>query len=381
MRKVSFGLVCAAGGATLVSTLWCGSQTLRFSAASSAANGASVSVASAAPKVFLKVPAGFRVAVFAENLNDIGMMAATENGCIYICRPDSGEVTLLRPKKDGTADAVCAASGLDRPQGICLHGNRAYLYANREVLAANRRADGTLGPFETLAHDLPPSIPDAPDHALAFSVDGWLYGSVAATESDRGGLWRMRPSGSEKMLFATGLRNTTAFGWNPDTAALWGMDSSAGEKRDIPEELNRIEAGKNYGWPACYANHQPNVSAAHSVTTAASDTSEIPCLLYSAHSGATALAFYDQRAFPAECWSDAFVTFAGDTDKGANGKVARIRFRCGKPVGMEDFMTATRGPKGAETFRPSGIIVAPDGSLLIADAATGCVYRVASQKP
>jgi hypothetical protein len=52
-------------------------------------------------------------------------------------------------------------------------------------------------------------------------------------------------------VFASGLRNTIGFDWQPQTGELWGMDNGIDFLGDEvqPEELNKIEKGKQYGWP------------------------------------------------------------------------------------------------------------------------------------
>ncbi len=54
--------------------------------------------------------------------------------------------------------------------------------------------------------------------------------------------------------YAIGLRNSVALVFDPIAGVLWagenGMDIASTTLP--PDELNKIEQGKNYGWPACY---------------------------------------------------------------------------------------------------------------------------------
>ena len=108
-------------------------------------------------------------------------------------------------------------------------------------------------------------LPDAGQHAnrvLAVGPDGKLYLSVGSTcnecnesNPENATLLQMNPDGKSRRIFASGLRNTIGFDWNPRDGKLWGMDQGMdwlGDD-DQPEELNRIEQGKRYGWPYIYA--------------------------------------------------------------------------------------------------------------------------------
>ncbi len=56
-------------------------------------------------------------------------------------------------------------------------------------------------------------------------------------------LVRASPDGKSRTIFASGLRNTVGFAWNPTTGELWGMDHGIDFLGDgiEPEELNHIE--------------------------------------------------------------------------------------------------------------------------------------------
>jgi glucose/arabinose dehydrogenase len=71
---------------------------------------------------------------------------------------------------------------------------------------------------------------------------------------------RFRPDGSQPETFATGLRNSVGFDWQPGTNALYATDNG----RDLlgddfpPCELNRLEAGGFYGWPVANGDRKPD---------------------------------------------------------------------------------------------------------------------------
>ncbi|MFL5240255.1 MAG: sorbosone dehydrogenase, partial [Rhizomicrobium sp.] len=86
--------------------------------------------------------------------------------------------------------------------------------------------------------------------------------------------------------------------------------------------------------------------------------------------------------FPADYKGDAFVALHGSWNSGQphGYKVVRIHFAGGKPAGgYEDFVTGFWDGRTSPAHvygRPAGLLVAKDGSLLIADDAGKTVWRV-----
>ena len=97
-----------------------------------------------------------------------------------------------------------------------------------------------------------------PNRTIAFGPDGLLYISIGSTCNDceennpeSATLIRMKVDGTGREVVASGLRNTIGFAWQTGTAALYGLDNGVDTFGDDeqPEELNRIQRGKKYGWP------------------------------------------------------------------------------------------------------------------------------------
>ena len=64
-------------------------------------------------------------------------------------------------------------------------------------------------------------------------------------------------------------------------------------------------------------------------------------------------------------------------DPAVGYKVVRLRFENGEPAGYEDFLTGFLLDDGVTHFgRPAGLLVAQDGSLLLAEDTNGVIYRI-----
>lgn len=185
---------------------------------------------------------------------------------------DSGEIRLLTPSGDRVASSVVATMpGVvhDGEGGLLTIVASPEFATNRQLFvyhstASDNRvtrityADGRLGsPTDILT-----GLPRNTHHnggALAFGPDGLLYvgtgdGEDKSLPQDRsslgGKILRITPAGAaapgnpfKTMVFSYGHRNVEAIAFDRDQ--LWAVEF--GDK--TADELNRIVAGANYGWP------------------------------------------------------------------------------------------------------------------------------------
>lgn len=341
----------------------------------------------------LTVPAGFRIDVVAKDLGNPRMLAVGPDGTIYVTRRDQGDILALRDSDgDGRADDVqTVASGYPYINGITIHDNRLYFVTDRQLYAADLGSDGTVGEPQILINNLP-DAGQHPNRTLAFGPDEKLYITVGSTcnacndtNPENATILRAEPDGSNRTIFAKGLRNTIGFGWHPETGELWGMDHGSDWRGNDqpPEELNLIKEGANYGWPFCYADRRPDVYLQVNPRGTTKEeycaNTEPPVLTYTAHSAPLALVFYTGSQFPQEYQNDAFVTMRGSWNRlpPSGYKIVRVRYLDGKPVEFEDFITGFKNSEGTAMFgRPVGLAIAPDGSLLFTDDTNGVIYRV-----
>lgn len=343
----------------------------------------------------LSVPEGFALNVFARDAGNARMMAVGPDGTVYLTRPAQGSLLAMKDADgDGKAENVrLAVEGIEKLHGVAIQEGRIYLANVSSIMVGDLDAAGAVGPLRTIVSDLPHDGGHW-KRTLGIGPDGMLYVSIGSncdacppTGPEFATIARMGLDGSGRRTVARGLRNTMGFDWHPATGELWGMDQGRdGLGDDLPpEELNRLEDGKDYGWPYAYGNRIPDPKLkpvgpdAPTVEEYAAAT-EPPVLEYQAHAAAIGMTFYDAGQFPERYRGGAFVGFRGSSSRRppVGHCVTFIRFEDGKPAGFEDFVTGFVVENGTAQFgRIAGVAVAKDGSLLFTDDEGGYVYRVA----
>jgi glucose/arabinose dehydrogenase len=224
----------------------------------------------------------------------------------------------------------------------------------------------------------------------------------------RAGIWRYDPTRLHQAhdvsaRFATGIRNAVGLAWNPGLHALYatqhGRDDlhnsypklySAEKSNDTPsEELLRVGAGDNYGWPYCYHDRvlrrrvqAPEYGGDGNKTDRCADK-KLPVFAFPGHWAPDGLLFYQGTQFPARYRNGVFITFHGSWNRSGRQegyRVVFLPFAGGAPRDTSEtfadgFAGRRMNPGGAQ-YRPVGLAEGPDGSLYISDDQRGRIWRI-----
>ncbi len=326
----------------------------------------------------LYVPGGFNVNLFAEGLSSARSLALGPDGAVFVALQGEGEIVrLVDMDGDGVADARSTVlSGLSSPFGLAFRGDTMYF---AEETAVKRLDPGQTTPV-TLVANLPGG--GHVTRTIAFGPDNRLYVAVGASCNvcddalPRAAVTRYNLDGSDPHTFATGLRNSVGMAFNPSTGELWANNNDRDNLGDDapPEHLNILRDGRWYGWPQCNLPGQPNPEYASADCSGV----EPPALTFQAHSAPLGLVFYTSATFPADYRGDAFMTYHGSWNRSqpTGAKVVRVHVENGQPTSIEDFVTGWQLADGSRWGRPVGLLVMPDGALLVSDDYGSRIWRV-----
>ena len=348
----------------------------------------------------LALPPGFAIDVFASDLGNARMMRFADDGTLYLTRRSDGDVMMLRDTDgDGRADIKQVVATQKEAHGIEIDGDTAYIMTVAEVFRADRMADGTLGPLELIVDDFPAGG-QHPNRMVVMGPDGKLYITVgstcnacAETDDEHATMVVMNPDGSDRRVFASGLRNTIGYAFEPNTNVIYGFDHGIDWLGDNEqhEELNVIRDGARYGWPYVYALSRFNpqdVPPDMSFSEYAAGSVE-PIGLHTPHAAPMQMVFDTSGRLPAEYSGDAFIAMRGSWNRNppSGYEVLRVDFENGQPVGMEPFVTGflmedAESPTGwSQMGRLAGMAQGPDGALYLSDDENGVIYRITYDGP
>ncbi len=349
----------------------------------------------------LNVPPGFRANLFAEGLRHARNMLVAPNGDVLLAESRAGRITLLRDVDgDGRADLIeNFADGLDQPHGLAIRDGHIYVGEFTRIRrlpyrSGSTRADGPAEPV-TAENSLAKSRGGHWTRNIVFAPDGRGFfvsvgsrGNTAEEPEPYATIQVFAADGSQQRTFAAGLRNAIGMAIQPQTGSLWTVVNERDGLGDglVPDYLTEVREGAFYGWPYAYIGRNPDPDYGRRRPDLVAST-VVPDVLFRSHSAPISLVFYDGGMFPTDYRGDAFVTFQGSWNSAnpTGYKVVRVRFKNGRPVGgYENFATGYRlgGTETAVVWgRPSGIAVAADGALLIADDSGNTIFRVSYVAP
>ena len=341
----------------------------------------------------IKLPDGFHIAVFADNIDGARMLTFTPGGVLLVSESGEGKVVALPDaKRTGKADRVVdVLSGLNEPHGIAFYQGKLYVAEYDKV----RRYDWDETNLRATNSKTLTDLPTGGGHSTRSLLfhGGKMYVSAGSScnvciEKDprRAAVMEFNPDGTGQKIFAKGLRNSVGLAVNPKTDTVWvtvnGRDMLGD---DLPPETiyDLGKGGVDAGWPYCYGDRVPDTDFTKPGDNRCQSVIE-PKVQMQAHSAPLGLAFYEGSMFPPEYRNNLFVAFHGSWNRSVptGYKVVRVKLDDkGQPQGgAQDFITGWLAPgetkKGRWMGRPVGIVFGSDGSMYLSDDAGGVIYRV-----
>jgi glucose/arabinose dehydrogenase len=350
VRGVARRLSLAVFAAALLVSVGCGSTSTSHPSAGLVAIGAG-----------LQGPAGLRASVYGHGPATLAALALDPRGRLWLtaaglsAHAHDGVYVIARP--GGPAQKVIA--GLNDPLGVLWLNGRLYV-------ASVGRVD-TFGGFDGRRFRTRTRIVDGPlaggeNNLLARAPDGRLLMGVTATcdhcvpnSPFSGAIVSFRPDGRGLRLYARRIRAPFGLAFVPGTSDLLVSMNQRDDlgARTPGDWLALVRAGTDWRFPGCYGQ---GGAACAGVPQ--------PLAVLDKHAAAGGVAVVSGR-LAAGAASAALVT------EWAGARVLRVALtRRGSSY------SGSATPYLTGIANPLAIGLAPDGSLLVGDWASGTIYRI-----
>lgn len=350
-----------------------------------------VAMSTSMPLHRLKLPEGFKISVFAEGVDGARSMAMGDNGTLFVGTRNENKVYVIQDDNgDYLADRIeVLDSTLEVPNGIAFKDGDLYVAEVNRLLRyqdIEQNLDNPPTP-EIIYDDYPTEFHHGWKY-IAFGPDGKLYVPVGAPcnicessgEDERyATITRMDSDGSNREIYAKGVRNTVGFTWHPETSDMWFTDNGRDMMGDDipPCELNMIsQAGQHFGYPYCHGGSVKDPEFGD----------QFPCSDFvspvqplGAHVAPLAVKFYRGNMFPDEYRQYAFIAEHGswNRSKKVGYRISLVKLQGNEAVSYETFIDGWLDDSTQEQFgRPVDILFLEDGSMFISDDYGDAIYRV-----
>lgn len=417
----------------------CGGSDADAPAGNETASGAASSLAEqcAPDDGGLSLPAGFCAIVVSDGLGRARHLDVAPNGDVFVALRNSrdddrtipgGILGLRDTDGDGRFDEQERFGENGGNEVLSIDGG-LYFATDDAVLFYSMQDDAlTASRVDTIVAGLP----DTRSHtakSVARAPDGSLYVNIGSPSNTcqtddrepgspgrdpcpeletRAGIWRFDGSRAgqtqaDGQRFATGLRNTVALGWHPTFNLLYGVQhgrdqldalypelfTSVDNAEGPAEEMVRIEQGDDFGWPYCF--YDTRLDRKVLAPEYGGDGEEVgrcaemedPMVAFPAHWAPNDIEFYTGSQFPERYRDGAFIAFHGSWNRApepqAGYNVAFVPMAGGIVSGdWEVFADGFRDEDETRgwTARPTGLAMAPDGSLYVVDSLQGRLWRI-----
>jgi glucose/arabinose dehydrogenase len=351
----------------------------------------------------IELPPGFKIDLYAIVPDARHMAVGTNVGVVYAGTRKTKIWAVTDRDKDRVADEVKVfAPSVDFkvPNGVCFSKD-GFLYTveSTRVLvfpAAEFFYESPDVAIGVLTDELIPQeevsfnhgarvCTIGPDNKLYITL-GQPYNIPPKEKLDLykkwglGGIIRMDRDGSNREVYAYGIRNSVGLDFNPANGQLWFTDNQVdGMGDDIPPgELNRATAaGQNFGFPWYGGGDVRTEPYKDSEPPADVVFPEIETVAHAADLG---MRFYTGNMFPAEYRGGIFSAQHGSWNR-TEPVGARVMFtpinEDGTAGEMRVFASGWLNEKTGEYLgRPVDVAQYLDGSLLVSDDLTGAIYRI-----
>jgi glucose/arabinose dehydrogenase len=333
----------------------------------------------------LKVPAGYKIEVWASGIGNARSLTLGDKGTVFVGSRLLDRVSAVIDK-DGKREVKVIASGLYRPNGVTFLNGALYIAELSQISKIDNIEDHLDNPPKptVIYTDLPKDEAHGWKY-LRAGPDGKLYFQIGAPcnicmpSDQHAQIRRINPDGSGAEVIARGIRQILGMDWQPGTNLFYFSENQRDWlSEDVPEDkLNRISnPGKdNFGFPYCHQGTftDPEFGWGHSCGEFTK-----PMGLMGPHTAVLGMRFYTGNMFPAEVKNAIILARHGSWNRSVKlgGDVVIVKLNEDGTVKSTEPLITGFLQNNNYVGRPVDVLVMKDGSLLVSDDWNGAIWRV-----
>ena len=342
----------------------------------------------------IKVPEGFSVNVYAEDVENARSICLSPTGTLFVGNRGGDKVLALKDLDgDGRAEKQYVLySGGNMPNGVAYKDGDLYIAEVNRILKISDVESKLDNPGKPeVIYDQYPTESHHGWKYIAFGPDGKLYIPVGAPcnicdreEPIYNTITRMNPDGSNMEIVQDGIRNSVGFGWHPVTKELWFTDNGRDMWGDDKPgcELNRATAdGQHFGFPYC---HQGDLLDDEFGKGKSCEDYVAPVQILDAHVAPLGMEFITSNTWPSNYQNRVLIAEHGSWNrtKKSGYKISMVSLDENyNATAYEDFAIGWLNPADEDVWgRPVDMEWMPDGSLLVSDDFAEAIYRISYVK-
>ena len=359
------------------------------------------------PKI--KMPAGFKIELFAVVPDARNMAVSRNKGAVWIGTRKDKVWQATDRDMDNVADTVeqfAPTVNFDIPNGPCYSDDGHLYIAERNRVLWFPAAEYFMESADTVAipiinqGELIPVDEESYNHTgrvCAIGPDNKLYVSLGqpfnVTGADKLDMYRevgiggmisfnRFPGELDRKVVATGIRNSGGHAFNKQDGSLWFTDNQVDGMGDEtpPGELNRMpKMGMWYGHPYYGGGDVRTADYSGEVRADLAKIYVKPQVEMIAHAADLGMMFYDGDMFPKE-YDNAIFSAQHGSWNAVKARGARIMVtfldKNGNAKKTVPFAEGWMTEKGRYIGRPVDVQQYIDGSILVSDDKAGVVYRI-----
>ena len=337
----------------------------------------------------IKLPPGFKIELYAPGVLAARQMAWGDKGTLFVGSFGLGNVYAITDK-DGKKEVKTIIKGLKMPTGIAFKDGALYVIdINKLMRYDNAEANLDKMPEPKVVYD------DFAPYAahgwkyLAADKDGWFYipvgphFNIGLPPTSTSQIRRVDPKTGNAELVALGVRNSVGGDVDPRSGKYWFTENARDWlSDDTPsDKLNMISRlGEHFGYPYCHQGDipDPKFAMGHKCSEFTP-----PVLKLGAHVAPLGMKFYTGSMFPASYKNNILIAEHGSWNRHQYQGARIVRVIVGpdgKNPKQEVLASGWIEGKQGYTGRPADIVMAKDGSILVADDWAGAIYRISYKK-